>query len=154
MAFGSMLDKAKGAADAAKDKANSAADSAKEVANSAKDAAGSVSGGASDAINSIIADINAALPILSENGYKMNEFEVELGLIPSFKPHFLISEELTDEKQAEILASLEGNKIAPLLVKSLVQAAKLQKSIKVGDLKFAEVEIEASIPPKVTLKFN
>ena len=143
MAFGSMLDKAKGAAD-----------SAKEAAGSVKEAAGNVGGGATDMINSLISDINAALPILNDNGYKMNEFEVELGLVPSIKPHFLISEELTEEKQAEILAELKGNKIASLLVKSLAQAGKLQKSIKVGNLKFAEVEIEASIPPKVILKFN
>ncbi len=136
MAFGSMLDKAKGAAD------------------SAKEAAGNVSGGASDMINSIISDINEALPVLKKSGYEMNEFEVELGLIPSVKPHFLISDELTEEKQVEILAELEGNKMASLLVKSLAQAAKLQKNIKVANLKFAEVEIEASVPPKVTLKFN
>ena len=136
MAFGSMLDKAK------------------DTANSAKEAAGNVSGGATDMINSLVADINSALPILSEHGYKMNEFEIELGLVPSIKPHFLIAEELTDEKQEEILKEIGNNKIATLLVKSLAQAGKLQKSIKVGELKFAEVEIEASVPPKVTLKFN
>jgi len=31
---------------------------------------------------------------------------------------------------------------------------QLQNSIKVGDLKFAEVEVEASISPSVTLKFS
>ncbi len=165
MAFGSFLDKAKdsanAAADKAKDSANAAADKAKDSANKAKDSANSAvsvatekAGNISGLISSMIDDINAALPVLSDNGYKMNEFEMELGLIPSFKPHFVISEELTEEKQVKILAALEGNKVATLLVKSLAQAAELQKTIKVGNLKFAEVEIEASLPPKVTLKFQ
>ena len=143
MAFGSMLDKAK-------DSAQSAADKAKDSAKAAADSAGNVSG----VITSMVNDINAALPILNDNGYRMNEFEVELGLIPSFKPHFSVSEELTEEKQAEILETLKDNKIASLLVKSLAQAGKLQKTIKIGNLNFAEVEIEASVPPKVTLKFQ
>jgi hypothetical protein len=143
MAFGGMLDKAK---DSAKGAADKAKDSAK--------AAGEKAGNMTSVVTGMVDDINKALPILEEHGYKMNEFEVELGLVPSFKPHFSFSEELTEEKQAEILASLEGNKVASLLVKSLAQASRLQKSIKVGKLNFAEVEVEASVPPKVTLKFQ
>jgi len=128
MAFGSMLDKA-------------------------KDAAGSA-GDVTSIITGMVNDINEALPVLAEEGYTMNEFEVGLGLVPKMIPHFSITEELTEEKQAEMLSKLEGNKIASLLINSLAQASKLQNTIKIGKLKFAEVEIEASVPPSVTLKFN
>ena len=53
-----------------------------------------------------------------------------------------------------MLAKLEGNKIGSLIVKSLIQARKLQNNIKIGELEFTEIEIEASVPPKVTLKFQ
>lgn len=84
----------------------------------------------------------------------MNEFEIGLGLMPKAVPHFEFSKDITDEEVEDILKQLEGNKVATLLVKSLVQANNLQKSIKVGNLKFAEVEIEATVPPSVTLKFQ
>ena len=54
MAFGNMLDKTK------------------ETAKSAAESTGNVTNIIADMIN----NINSALPILSEYGYKMNEFEV------------------------------------------------------------------------------
>jgi hypothetical protein len=132
MAFGSMLDKAK-------DTAKSAADSVGDV---------------TKIIAGMIDDINAAMPILAEYGYKMNELEIGLGLVPKVIPHFSISGELTEEQEKELLSKLEGKKIASLVVNALIQASKLQSSIKVNGLKFTEVEIEASVPPNVTLKFS
>jgi hypothetical protein len=132
MAFGSMLDKAK------------------ETAKSAAESAGNVTNIVTDMVN----DINSALPVLSEYGYKMNEFEVELGTIPSMKPHFTVGTDLAEGKEEEMLSKLEGNKIGSLIAKSLIQAKKLQGNIKIGQLEFAEIEIEASVPPKVTLKFQ
>ena len=132
MAFGNMLDKAK-------ETAKSATESVSNITN---------------VVNDMVNDINNALPILREYGYKMNEFEVELGTVPSFKPHFTVGDDLTEDKEDEMLSKLEGNKIGTLIAKSLIQAKKFQKNIKIGQLEFAEIEIEASVPPKVTLKFQ
>jgi hypothetical protein len=41
-----------------------------------------------------------------------------------------------------------------MVVNSLFQATKIQNYVKVGNLKFAEVEIEVSIPPIVKIKFQ
>ena len=121
--------------------------------NKAKDVA-SNTGDVKSIINNMINDINSALPILVENGYKINELEVTLSLPPKMTLHFSMTEELTEEKETEILSKLESNKTASLLITSLAKASRLQNSIKVGNLKFAEVEVEASIPPSVTLKFS
>ena len=70
------------------------------------------------------------------------------------KPHLTVGNDLSEEREKEMLSKLEGNKIGSLIAKSLIQAKKLQSNIKIGQLEFAEIEIEASIPPKVTLKFQ
>ena len=49
---------------------------------------------------------------------------------------------------------LENNKIGIMFVKGLSEANKLQKNIAIDNLKYDEVEIEASIPPSVTLIFH
>jgi hypothetical protein len=76
-------------------------------------------------------------------------------MIPKVVSNFNVpTEEISQEKKDEILAKLENNKLASMIVNSLFQASKIQTYIKAGNLKIAKVEIEASIPPTVKIKFQ
>lgn len=139
MAFGSMLNKAK-------DVASKASDVTKDAI-----AAGDVV----NKITELANNLNESLPILAEHGYVLNELEVEVGVIPKVVLNFNVpTEEITEEKKDEVLAELKNNKLATIVVNSLFQATKIQNYVKVGNLKFAEVEIEVSIPPIVKIKFQ
>lgn len=121
-------------------------DKVKEKASGLKDAAG-------DKIKEMVNEINSNLPAIKETGYEINELEIVLGLPPAIIPHFYKVSDVSNEKIEEILKANEGKKILTSIIKGLSQANKLQESVKVGNLKFKEVEIELSVPPSVNLKF-
>jgi len=144
MAFGDLLNKAK-------DKTQEVSSSVKEKVENTKDSLGNLS----KVVEEMINNLNEALPILKEYGFGLIELEIELGVPPKLVTHFDMSnEDFTEELRDKILDEMQNNKIASLIVKSLYNAYNLQKKIKIKDLKFAEIEIEASLPPSVKLKFN
>jgi hypothetical protein len=144
MAFGDLLNKAK-------DKTQEVSSSVKEKVENTKDSLGNLS----KVVEEMINNLNEALPILKEYGFGLIELEIELGIPPKLVTHFDMSnEDFTEELRDKILDEMQNNKIASLIVKSLYNAYNLQKKIKIKDLKFAEIEIEASLPPSVKLKFN
>jgi hypothetical protein len=130
-------------------KLGSMMDQAKEKASSAKESAKNPSG----AITQITNDFNAALPVLRENGIKLEALEIEIGLVPKLIPHLDFSKEITEDDKNNMLESCKDNKVATLLIKAIYQANELKNKINVGSLKFAGVEIEATLTPSVKLKF-
>ncbi|HIG92548.1 MAG TPA: hypothetical protein EYQ77_09095 [Methylococcaceae bacterium] len=138
-----LLDKAKGSIDKVKDSTEKSIASAKDASSKGM-----------DLIQKAAIQANEALPVLKHNGYNLTSLEIGVGLPPSITAAFSFEVELTEEMEASMLAELENNKIGTMFVKGLSQANKLQKNIAIDNLKYDEVEIEASIPPSVTLIFH
>ncbi len=108
-----------------------------------------------NAANELVAEFNQSLPLIPEAGYRLREFEVELGLPPKAKAHFELVETISPEAQAEILIKAKARgRMSDLLFSSLFKAHQLQNAIKLGNFKMKEIEIEIGILPAVIVKFQ
>ena len=134
-------------------KMKASAASLKDKAGDLKDKAGDLQNAGIDKIKDFMNDLNDMIPVLQEIGFRMNEVEVELGLPPKVVPHFEQTEVIEQEKIDEVLAKYKDQKITSLILSSLLKAATLKESVKIGDLKFSEVEIELGAIPSVNVKF-
>jgi hypothetical protein len=149
-----LFDKAKDSIDKAKDSTEKSLDRAKDVTQESIASAKDVTSKGMDLIHKAVIQTNDALPVLKHNGYNLTSLEIGVGLPPSITATFSFGTELTEDIEASMLAELENNKIGIMFVKGLSEANKLQKNIAIDNLKYDEVEIEASIPPSVTLIFH
>ena len=90
-----------------------------------KDKVGDPSGKVGDAILAVINDLNDTLPHLAKAGYTMNEFEIEVGVLPKLIPHFTV-DEMPVENTKQSLTDLEWNTVGYALFKALLKATDLQ----------------------------
>ena len=108
-----------------------------------------------NAANELVAEFNQSLPLIPEAGYRLREFEVELGLPPKAKAHFELIETISPEEQAVILVKAKAlGRMSDLVFSALFKAHQLQNTIKLGNLKMKEIEIEIGIIPSVIIKFR
>lgn len=162
MAFGSMLDKAKEKANSAKVKvgsaSNSTMDKAKERATEVKDKTNNAKQKVNDVaiakLEELSENFNIAIPYIKEAGFTIKEVEIEMSIPPKIKASFEITRELSDEEQAEELEKVAEDKLLRNLLNALFKAYKIQKTVKMGSLKFKVVTIEVGFIPSVTMKFQ
>lgn len=126
----------------------------KDSANAAKKQAEEASGGIKEKIQSVLAEFNEAIPAIKEVGYTVSEVEIEMGLPPKIKPHFMKEKEVDEETSSKVLEKYKEKKITSLILNSLIKASSIQDGISIGALKFTEVEIEIGVIPTVIVKFQ
>ena len=110
--------------------------------------------GASGAkVREMLADFNAAVPVLRAMGFALTDVEITLGLPPSLKATFQVPHEVTDEAVSRALEQNADRKLITFLIRALSQARRLQTSIDVVGMKPRGLTVEVGLTPGVSIKF-
>jgi hypothetical protein len=100
-----------------------------------------------------IADFNATLPALHEAGYTLTEVSVAIGLPPTIVASFHASDAVSEERTAKVIEENSERKLTVFLVKTLLQAWKLQTSVNIAGMKPRGISVELGLTPSVVVKF-
>jgi hypothetical protein len=98
-------------------------------------------------------DLNGTLPALREAGYTLTEVSVTIGLPPTIVASFHSSDAVSEETTARVLEEHKDRKLTVFLVKTLLQAWKLQNNIAIAGMKPRAINVELGIAPSVAVKF-
>jgi hypothetical protein len=113
--------------EAAKKAMGSAAAKAGELSERASDKVGDVKDLAEDALARLketLNDFSAALPLLREAGYVLEEVSIKLGLTPRIVADFSGDDSLSDERLEELLTEHAGRALATMMVWSFHPAGE------------------------------
>lgn len=108
----------------------------------------------SDKVKNVINDFIEAAPLIERAGFRIRDLEVELSIIPKLIPHFEKTIDVDDKTRLLIIEEVHDKRLIRLLLKALFKADNLQKSIKMGNLVFAGIEIEITAIPAVRLLYK
>jgi hypothetical protein len=98
-------------------------------------------------------DFNATLPALRQAGYTVTEVAVAIGLPPTIVASFHTSPAVTEEAAARVIEENKDRKLTVLLVRTLLQAWRLQNSIEIAGMKPRGISVEIGLTPNVVVKF-
>jgi hypothetical protein len=98
-------------------------------------------------------DFNATLPALREAGYTLTEVSVAIGLPPTIVASFNPSDAVSEERTARVIEENKERKLTVFLVKTLLQAWKLQTSVAIAGMKPRAISVEIGLTPNVVVKF-
>ena len=104
-------------------------------------------------INEVFGELNAATSVIKEAGYELTEIEVQVGFPIGVTPHFILKDNISDEKKAQLLFETKDKKSINNILSLLFNISELQKKVAFQKFKFYEVEITLGIPPKVNVRF-
>lgn len=105
-------------------------------------------------VTAVLAEFNAALPILKLAGYSVGDISVDLGLPPKMTANFSTEETVADEVIEEMLGQHENAALASMLVRALMRARKVQDSVTVGGLRPKGLALNIGLVPSVTIRFG
>jgi hypothetical protein len=108
----------------------------------------------SDKVKNTINDFIEAAPLIERAGFRIRDLEVELSIIPKLIPHFEKTIDVDDRARRLIIEEVHDKRLIRLLLKALFKADNFQKSIKMGNLEFAGIEIEITAIPAVRLRYK
>jgi hypothetical protein len=94
-----------------------------------------------------------ALPALRQAGYRMHEFEIELGITPKIIAHFMPS----DASEEEIVAAreaLKDNPVGSSMLSVLKRAGDAHKRFKLLGFNCGHIEIDVGVIPAVRLRYR
>ena len=100
-----------------------------------------------------IHDFNTALPALREAGYTLTEVSVSIGLSPTIVAAFQASDAVSEERTAKVIEEHSERKLTVFLVKTLLQAWRLQHSVEIVGMKPRGISVEIGLTPSVVVKF-
>jgi hypothetical protein len=150
------------------DKARQAKDRAAQVATGLKDGITDRVGDAKDAlaagaadlrdaglarVREAIEELNATLPAIREAGYELTDVSVSIGIPPTVVAAFHDAATYSEERAQKVLEENADRKLTALLLRSLLQARKLQAGIELGGLKPRAIAVQLGLPPSVSIKF-
>ncbi|PCJ48811.1 MAG: hypothetical protein COA74_07425 [Gammaproteobacteria bacterium] len=108
----------------------------------------------SDKVKTVIDDFIESAPLIEEAGFRIRDLEVELSIIPKLIPHFEKIDDITDSRRSEIINQVKDKRLIRLLLQALFKADNFQKSINMGSLEFAGIEIEITAIPAIRLRYE
>ncbi|RLA03302.1 MAG: hypothetical protein DRQ47_05410 [Gammaproteobacteria bacterium] len=108
----------------------------------------------SSKVRLIISDFIEAAPLIEAAGFRIRDLEVELSVIPKLIPHFEKLADVDDAKRLQIIEQVQDKRIISLLLKALFKADNFQKSLSMGNLEFAGIEIEITAIPAIRLRYQ
>lgn len=97
--------------------------------------------------------LGAALPAIEKCGYILHSMDLDIGVLPKIVSRFSIGEAVSDEEKQRILQENKSNRFTYMLLSSLIKASEIKEFVKVGAMKFREIEIHVSGTPKIKLRF-
>jgi hypothetical protein len=106
-----------------------------------------------DKLAEVVADFNAALPVLKEAGYTLRAVDVSFALPPKLVATFNVGSELAEEQMAELIRLNADKKITSLTLAALSRARKLQARIGFVGLAPKGIALEIGLTPQVTVQF-
>jgi hypothetical protein len=104
-------------------------------------------------LDQTMAGFRRALPALRQAGYRMHEFEIELGITPKIIAHFMPSE-ATEEEIAAAREALKDNPIGSSMLSVLKRAGEAHKRFKLLGFNCGHIEIDVGVIPAVRLRYR
>ena len=104
-------------------------------------------------INETFNELNNSTALIKEAGYELSEIEVHIGVPLGITPHFILKDNISDEKKEQLLNDTKEKKIIHTILSVLFNISELQKKVGFKQFKFYEVEITLGIPPKINVRF-
>jgi hypothetical protein len=104
-------------------------------------------------VDKTMAGFRRALPALSQAGYRMHEFEIELGITPKIIAHFMPSD-ASEEQIAAAREALKDNPIGSSMLSVLKRAGDAHKRFKLLGFNCGHIEIDVGVIPAVRLRYR
>ena len=102
----------------------------------------------------VTGDLDRAMPLINEAGYKMSALSVKSSLPPLIIASFSITKNIPYEKQEQILSSLKDNAIGQMVLQGLIQAFELDNVIEIEKKELKTIRLFLTIPPAVQVEYR
>jgi len=103
---------------------------------------------------SITDDLDKAMPLIAEAGYKVFSIQAQLSLPPKVNAIFEFDHVVDPQKQELILKALDNNTIGKLVLSSLIQAFALDETITIRNMELKKINVTVGLPPSVTVDYR
>jgi hypothetical protein len=104
-------------------------------------------------INETVGELNDSTAIIKEAGYELSEIEVDVGLPFGITPHFILKNNISNEKRAQLLEEAKDKKVIHTILSILFNISELQNNLTFNQFMLYEVVITLGIPPKINVRF-
>jgi hypothetical protein len=160
-----LFDAAKKAAEAAAAKASEVTQSASVTGDTLRDLAAGAKDQLADVttdlkemslakLEEVLADFNAALPLLRDAGYVLDGVNIKLGLTPQIVANFAGGAVVSEEGVYALLAEHSERKLTTLLVKAVRHATTLQSKLSISGMRADGLSVDVGLMPQITVKFS
>jgi hypothetical protein len=111
-------------------------------------------GKAKEKVDRMLAEFNAALPVLEALGLSLKDFKMGMGLIPEIQAKLVGSlEDVKEDKIEGMIEQYQDNKTLTTVLKALKMAAGIRKRVEGIPFTGIEVGLKLGLPPKVSVGF-
>lgn len=110
-----------------------------------------------DQVEQFVADLDTLNRYARDAGYRMERFDVGVGLIPQVRLHYDLVRRLPPEELADLVERIERDELSMLqryVISSLLTAGEYADRLTVGEYELRGVWITLAIPPNVRLIFR
>ena len=121
-----------------------------ELVDIAKEKTGSFGG---DKLTELADSVNAAIPIITQAGFVVEQITVTLGIPPKAILRARVIRALSDEEYDELVQRVGEQVVASLVAGTFIKAAALQRSFRIGNMLSSHIEVELSPLPAVRFLF-
>lgn len=102
-----------------------------------------------DKLKAVISEVTAAFPLFEKAGYRIEEVQVEIGVMPKLMPRFSLVKEIDIAEQEALLKEAEDKKLVKFMLISLFKSTKMKNLIQDPKLEFHAIEIDLTAVPSV-----
>ena len=111
-------------------------------------------GKAKEKFDHMLAEFNAALPVLETMGLSLKDFQMGMGIIPEIQAKLVGSlEDIKEDKIDSMVEQYQDNKTLTTVLKALKMAAGIRKRIDGIPFTGIEVGLKLGLPPNVSVGF-
>ncbi len=101
----------------------------------------------------LLSDLNLVLGLLPDAGYEVGEMEVELGIAPKITVGLKLGRAANEARLKAILDKVDNAALATI-IKSLIEASKLQDAVSVETLELQDVKVVLTPVPSVSMQWK
>jgi len=101
----------------------------------------------------LLSDLNLILGLLPDAGYEVGEMEVELGIAPKITVGLKLGGAANEARLKAILDKVDNAALATI-IKSLIEASKLQEAVSVDTLELKDVKVVLTPVPSVSMQWK
>ena len=111
-------------------------------------------GKAKEKVDRMLAEFNAALPVLEAMGLSLKDFKMGMGLIPEIQAKLVGSlEDVKEDKIDSMVEQYQNNKTLTTVLKALKMAAGIRRKVDGIPFTGIEVGLKLGLPPNVSVGF-